>query len=560
VRLDCDLSPKLAIDLGQSDTVFVSAAHQKGDKQIALSQKDGGGSLGIVVGKDQKLRGVTFDATKHVATVTTDKGTITVTGISNPNDVRIGREKGAGGSPAFVAIDAVAGISREGRKENLAADTQRVKVMLNEGEAIVSQVKEKVAGIAQTVTNFARTASPQLKQGPVEDLPPVEPVVPPTPPTPTPPAPTPPAPSPSDRPVEAPQPEALAKVKELIKNNEEAAAQLQKKLDQAEAAQKEVEARIQKANEQIALAELRNSVNEILVTRGEKLARTADITATRDALHVDRSKDAPGADAIATALVESRVAARTQVETKVRDSMQSITSESSLKQVKEWADTNMALFRTLNEEGRKAFTDQIKRDWHYGVGLESFEPQEFFDARLAFVASREIKGATRAVTTYTPAISVTHHVPDIAQISEVVRSIQDNPKVRSLLVATAEYKAARDAFNPGWFSKGPSEEQRSLDARMDGKAALAETLLVRSLIKERRVFTKEDRNVIAEAINTDSERINRLYKAHYETNIRDELRSLNGAALGRVERTKKDLEEQQRNDREARAGVEDLLD
>lgn len=565
VRLDCDLSPKLAIDLGQSDTVFVSAAHQKGDKQIALSQKDGGGSLGIVVGKDQKLLGVTFDATKQVATVTTDKGTITVTGISNPNDVRIGREKGTGASPAFVAIDAIAATSREGRKENLAADTQRVKELVTQGGAIVSKVKEQLSETAKTVAQYALTAAPQFKQGSGEQLSPnrvVEPVTPPTPP-----APTPPAASPSDRPVEAPKPEALAKVEELIKKNEEAAAQLQQKLEQADLAQREAEARIQKANERIALAELKDNVNDILAARGEKPARSADITTTRDALPVDPSKEAPGAEAIAKALVESRGAARAQVEMKVRDSMQSITSESSLKQVKEWADKNMTLFGTLNEDGRKAFADQIKRDWQYGAGRESFEPQEFFDSRLAFTASREIKSATRAVTTYMPPSSrpgpftpVTHHVPDIAQISEVVRTLQDKPKVRSLLAATPEYKAARDAFNPGWFSKGPSEEQRSLDARMDGNAPLAETLLVRCLIKERRVFTKNDRAVIAEAVKTDPDRINNLYKVYYETSIRDELKSLNGAALGRAERTKKELEERQRIDREAREGVADLLD
>ena len=343
------------------------------------------------------------------------------------------------------------------------------------------------------------------------------------------------------------------------------------RLERSQAAQQAIAGRLAKENERLAFVELKENVNQILETRGEKPARSAEIAATRSALHVDPSKSAPAAEEIATALVDSRVAARVQVEKTIRDSMQTISSEAPLAQVKKWADKNMTLFGMLDEDGKKAFVDQIKRDWRYGAGRESFEPQEFFDSRLSFVASMEIKSATRSVTTYMPPSSrpgpftpVTHYVPDIAKISEVVRSLQDKPNVLSMLGETLAYKEIRNTFKPkGFFPSGPSVEQRSLDARMKGDVELAETLLVRALIDERRVFTKEDRKIIADVIGTEPERkarITKRYQDAYGTDIRDDLKKLNKAAVDRAERTKKDLAEQERKAREARETVGDLLD
>ncbi len=561
VRLDCDLSPKLAIDLGQSDTVFVNAACQKGDKQIAFSQKDGGGTLGLVIGKEQRLAGVTFDATKQTATITTDKGTITITGIVNPNDVRIGREKGTGQSPAFVAIDAVASMSREGRAENLKADTAQVQQLFKQGEAIASQVKNEVDGLAKKILSYASTMAQKPHEPLVEELSPDRVV------TPAPP----PAPSPSDRKVEPLKPETLARVEELIAKNAAVAKDLAARLERSQAEQQAIAERIAKETERIAFAELKQNVNQILESRGETPARGAEISASRDALHLDPSKNSPTAEEIATSLVDARLAARAQVEKTVRDSMHTISSESGLEKTKAWADKNIALFGTLNSDGKKAFIDLIKRDWKYGAERESFDPQEFFDNRLAFVASMEIRSATRSVTTYMPPSSrpgpltpVTHSVPDIAQISAVVRSLQDKAHVLALLAETPVFKETRGKLpTKGIFVTEPGLEQRSLDARMKGETELADALLVRSLINARRVFTKEDRKQIADAIGVDSdrkERINKIYQENYGADIRDDLKTLNKAAIERAERTRKDLAEQERKAREAREAVGDLLD
>jgi ribosomal protein L12E/L44/L45/RPP1/RPP2 len=98
---------------------------------------------------------------------------------------------------------------------------------------------------------------------------------------------------------------------------------------------------------------------------------------------------------------------------------------------------------------------------------------------------------------------------------------------------------------------------------MKGETELADALLVRSLINARRVFTKEDRKQIADAIGVDSdrkERINKIYQENYGADIRDDLKTLNKAAIERAERTRKDLAEQERKAREAREAVGDLLD
>lgn len=559
VRLDCDISPKLAIDLGQSDTVFINAAHQRGDKQISFSQKDGGGTLGIVIGKEQKLHGVTFDATRQIAKITTDKGTLTITGIVNPNDVRIGREKEQGQSPTFVAIDAVATISREGRVENLKADTERAQALVKQGQAVLSKVKGDVEGMAHKIRDYAMKMAPKPQTAPPEVLSP-ERVVTPTP-----------APSPSDKKVATPSSEALARVEGLIAKNAELSKGLAERLERSRATQEAIADRIAKENERSAFAELKQNVNQILESRGEKPARGAEISATRTALGADPSKNEPGAEEIANTLIESREAARAQVEKTVRDSMHTISSEASLRQTKEWADKNIALFGTLNDDGKKAFLDLIKRDWKYGVGRDSFEPQEFFDSRLAFVASMEIRSATRSVTTYMPPssrpgpfIPVTHAVPDIAQISDVLRSLQDRPKVLSLVAENPTYKEVRAKLpTKGFFGSEAGLEQRSLDARMKGETELAETLLVRSLIDARRVFTKEDRKIIANAIGTESdrkERITKLYQESYGTDIRDDLRKLNKASIDRAERARNELAERERKAREAHEAIGDLVD
>jgi hypothetical protein len=363
----------------------------------------------------------------------------------------------------------------------------------------------------------------------------------------------------------------LTAVKDLIAKNEDLTKELAGRLERSEAAQREIAARIAKENERLAFAELKQNVNQILETRGEKPARGNEISATRSALQADPSKNASGAEEIANTLVESRVAARAQVEKTVRDSMHTISSEASLKQTKEWADKNIALFGTLNDDGKKTFIDLIKRDWKYGGDRESFEPQEFFDSRLAFVASMEIRNATRSVITYMPPSSrpgpftpVTHAVPDIAQISDVVRSLQDKPKVLSLVAENPTFKEARAKLpTKGIFVTEPGLEQRSLDARMRGETELAETLLVRSLIDARRVFTKEDRKVIANAIGTEpdrKERIAKLYHESYGTDIRDDLRKLNKASIDRAERARNELAEREQKARDAQAEIGDLLD
>lgn len=511
VRIECDISSTFAIHVGQHDTVFLNAAKQRGDKQIALSHQHEG-ALAVVLGKDQTLRDLTFDASKGIATVTTDQGTITVSGIANAKALQIGRDKGNGAPPAFVSIDGVAATVRSGRQENFQKDAALVKGALNLGGNIL--------GFAQKV--MAQTTPPAPSGGiqpPVEKLsddrivtplpppgsftvPPVE-MRPEVPPMPGPP----PTPSPSDG-----KSEELVRLEAQLERNADHTREIQERLARAEEAQRKTAELHAKEEERVKLAELKLEVNDILDARGERNAKGGEFAEARNRLLNDPSRIAnPVAEEIVTALMNDRTAKRIEVERSVRSSIGGISEKTGLAETKEWADKNMALYGTLDEHGKKTFVDVIKGKMDYGVGLEKVDPKEFFDARLAYVASEEIRKATRVETRYLPPssrpgpfIPQTHTVPDIGQISHIIRSVEDRPEVLSLLAETQAYKEARAELpTKGLLYKESGLEQRSLDARVKGNKERAEALLIRSFVDGGRADTTEARKTIAEAWGQD---------------------------------------------------------
>jgi hypothetical protein len=210
-----------------------------------------------VLGKDQTLRDLTFDASKGIATVTTDQGTITVSGIANAKALQIGRDKGNGAPPAFVSIDGVAATVRSGRQENFQKDAALVKGALNLGGNIL--------GFAQKV--MAQTTPPAPSGGiqpPVEKLsddrivtplpppgsftvPPVE-MRPEVPPMPGPP----PTPSPSDG-----KSEELVRLEAQLERNADHTREIQERLARAEEAQRKTAELHAKEEERVKLAELK---------------------------------------------------------------------------------------------------------------------------------------------------------------------------------------------------------------------------------------------------------------------------------------------------------------
>ena len=105
LRLDTDLPANTQFRLGQNDAAFVNLALQKGDKAITISQRDGRGTLGLVLGRNQELKDISFK--DDTAIITTDSGTVRVTGVSSAEKLVIGREATAGNEARFVPVSKV---------------------------------------------------------------------------------------------------------------------------------------------------------------------------------------------------------------------------------------------------------------------------------------------------------------------------------------------------------------------------------------------------------------------------------------------------------------------
>ena len=105
LRLDTELPVNTKFRLGQNDAAFVNLALQKGDKAITISQRDGRGTLGLVLGRNQELKDISFKDT--TAIITTDSGTVRVTGVSSAEKLVIGRETTAGNEARFVPVSKV---------------------------------------------------------------------------------------------------------------------------------------------------------------------------------------------------------------------------------------------------------------------------------------------------------------------------------------------------------------------------------------------------------------------------------------------------------------------
>lgn len=105
LRLDTELPVNTKFRLGQNDAAFVNLALQKGDKAITLSQRDGRGTLGLVLGRNQELKDISFK--DDTAIITTDSGTVRVTGVSSAEKLVIGREATAGNEARFVPVSKV---------------------------------------------------------------------------------------------------------------------------------------------------------------------------------------------------------------------------------------------------------------------------------------------------------------------------------------------------------------------------------------------------------------------------------------------------------------------
>ena len=305
VRLDFNLSEKLDIKVGQHDTVFINGGLQQGHKDIHLLQKNGTGSLAVVLGPNQNVKNVSFDPSRHVATIILDKSEITVHGVTTPSALLIGRASDARGTAGFVSATTIAETLQSARAEALVAQQKAaLETLAHKGNEVATAAIAKgreiagqalahaqraiaIGGSVASDTLRATAAKPQVDaatKAPEAAPSVIAPIAAPTPPQAT---------NPEPPKVEAP---TVA----LQSNSTLATTLATLKRDQDE------------RRKQSALKNLREDVN-ILLEDNAKDSRPAtrrELSAAIAALKTSHNAQMPAAEDVATKIVEARDLAR----------------------------------------------------------------------------------------------------------------------------------------------------------------------------------------------------------------------------------------------------------
>jgi hypothetical protein len=336
--------------------------------------------------------------------------------------------------------------------------------------------------------------------------------------------------------------------------------------------------RLEESDRRAARAELRTEVNDQLRDKGQKVAGSKEFDEAVKALSKPDQKELPSADEVVAKVTETREAAkqreveiRKETARKINESMSKLPTEPSIKQTREWADSNMQLFNSLDPQGQKAFVNYIKNVYKFQQERETFEPMAFFTRKIADAAVVELKGATRAET-FRPLPAgpgavpepITVYPPDMVKIAEVLRSIDDLPQVRLFVQANPEVVDLKNKLpKEGWIFKEDGAFQKSIDARLQGNKIEAEAHLIRSLISSGQVMTKEQRQKIQEARKADPSQtaaIDEFYKNTYGADIAAEVRAANKAAIEKATQANDELKKAQDRAKQLKDDASDLLE
>jgi hypothetical protein len=322
---------------------------------------------------------------------------------------------------------------------------------------------------------------------------------------------------------------------------------------------------------------LKSDVNEQLTDNKEKRAGSKEFDEAVKALTKPGQKDLPTSDEVVAKITETREAAKQQaiqerkeIAAKINASMSGLPADASIAQTREWNGRNIQLYKSLSPDGQKAFTNYIQNVYKFQTNRDTFDPQIFFDRKIAEAAVLELKGATRAET-FRPLITgpgalqqpVTVYPPDMAKIATVLRSIDDLPQVRRLVQANPEVTSLKDKLprESWWFYPEDGAFQKSIDARLEGKKVEAEAHLIRALISSGRVASKDQRQEIQEARKADPSQtaaIDEFYKKTYGTDIASEVKAANKAALERAAKADEELKKAQEKAKQAKEATSDI--
>jgi hypothetical protein len=239
----------------------------------------------------------------------------------------------------------------------------------------------------------------------------------------------------------------------------------------------------------------------------------------------------------------------------------------------------MALHDSLDDKGKKAFTNYIQNTYQFQQDQETFNPMSFFNRKIADAAGLEISNATRARQVYIPSggsipngmppTMTTFYEPDPVRIAEVLRSVSDLKDVLPHVQANPAVQAARDKLpKDGMIFKEDGVHQKSIDARLAGNTIEAEALLLRSLVESGDMRDSAQRKkVIREALGPDktqSDQIRALYKEKFDTELFADLKKANARQLAERDSADAEVKKQEealKNARErAKAAAEKVDD
>jgi hypothetical protein len=227
-----------------------------------------------------------------------------------------------------------------------------------------------------------------------------------------------------------------------------------------------------------------------------------------------------------------------------------IPENATVAQAREWRDNTMKLFNSLDDSGKQAVTLQIQKEYRFAEGQKTFNPESFFNQKIAEAAVGELKAATTTTTGYRTPITTSKILPrpvatletnpDPIKIHQILRQLGDLPDILPRLQADPAVQEIRNKLpkKMGWFTTEDGVHQEALDARLQGDAVRAEAGLVRSLIEstlvsEYRTLDDATKKAITDAFEPYPtpmrEKIKDEYKRWFETDLSTDLKKANAS-------------------------------
>jgi hypothetical protein len=410
-----------------------------------------------------------------------------------------------------------------------------------------------------------------------------------------------PAATPEQKPPVAPVPDQLlkaqtqqmeatiAKLEESLKKATDTTEAMMKKLQESENRNADLMKRLEESERRAQRMELKSDVNDILREQKQKTASGKEIDEAITAATKPEQKELPSPEQVVTKVTELReqakqkeIQAQKDLAKKINESFATLPAGANVAQTREWTTKNMALHDSLDDKGRKAFTNYIQNTYQFKQDRETFDPMTFFNRKIADAAGLEISNATRARQVYIPSggsipngmppTLTTFYEPDPVRIAEVLRSVSDLKDVLPHVQANPAVQAARDKLpKDGMIFKEDGVHQKSIDARLAGNRIEAEALLLRSLVESGDMKdTAQRKKVIREALGPDkaqSDQIRALYREKFETDLFADLKKANArqlderdSAAAEVKKQEEALQKARDKAKAAAEKVDDLME